>query len=184
MGPVIALRAAAGSLAVLLAAAAAAAKAPAAAERGAMDAVRLRLERDRAEARAEAARPSPHASYVAGILPLDGWRKIVDETLMARKAPVSNQEKRRAVEAIFARFEKEEEQRKDIEAMRALAEEKKKIVEYTAPLMLDEETPTRDAVYRIQGKFLARDMWVPWKVDSTLADRKRAYQELVRRLKR
>ena len=175
---------------ILAAGSPAAARAPSAADQGSMDWLLQRLAKDREEENKQGAVVDPVTAFRMGDGPLEGdtgWRVILTIVWVGDKAGKKND----AAAAIVDRFRLEDERRWKIEdetkkaaEMKALWAVKRQVCLATmnSSGMLGSNQVVLGCVYRIQKALLPAE-FVNWKETDSLRARKKAYDELVKRLK-
>lgn len=186
-----ALAAISAAAALLLAAPPAPARAPSAADQGSMDWLLQRLARDREEENKVGTVVDPLAAFRQGDVPLEGdagWKVVLAIVLRPDVAP---SKKNDATAALVDRFKLEDERRGKIEdegrkaaELKALAAVKRQVVLGTMNQsgMLSSNQVTLACVVRIHRALLTAEL-VNWKESDSLRMRKKAYDDLLKKLK-
>ena len=173
------LRSALAAAAVLAAAAGhAAAKAPRAEEHPSVDALLLRLQKERDQDTKTPAAQDAYEQYATGVAALDGFKTLTDCIGDPRREATHRE---RATTAIVERFKREAARRATDPKFDAKALEKvrNQIIREVMDLMLKDDPFGRTQVHRLTSALL--DPPVPWKPDDQLRRRKQAYDEVKKR---
>jgi hypothetical protein len=176
-----AILAAAALLAALAAAAPAApARSPSAPEQKSADWILDRLQKDREEDGKSAATPQsdPIADYQKGVTALDQWKTLTDQIGDRRLSPLV---RATATSAVLARFKMEDE-RKVIDA-KVLEDARRKICLSLLDLMVGDDSNGRQCVHRLTMSLLPPKLVVAWDPNDPYNRRKRARDDLAKKLK-
>jgi hypothetical protein len=182
---------AAAFTAAILPAGPAAARGPSTADQGSLDWLLLRLARDREEEGKGGTVVDPIAAFARGDVPLEGetgWKPILAVVLSPAEKVGRKAE---ATQAIVDRFKLEDEKRAKVEDKAKAEEERKaawviKLAVVRATMNQQGMTSSNQAtlfnVLKIQKALLPPE-WVTWKETDSLKVRRKAFEDLAKRVK-